>query len=98
MEDREVFRKAYRLSLESHGASLGFLPHEPFALGDQRHRAFQSIFAKIADFAKITEGFGRQCLSAAGYRRFLMLVLGLVEAMRVWCRYCLDLGLIAEPV
>ena len=90
-EDLEVFQKAYRLSLEIHRASLGFPRHEQFALGDQIRRASKSICANIA------EGFGRQRLSAAEYRRFLMLALGSAEEMRVWCRYCLDLGLIDEP-
>ena len=91
-EDLEVFQKAYRLSLEIHRTSLGFPRHEQFALGDQIRRASKSICANIA------EGFGRQRLSAAEYRRFLMLSLGSAEEMRVWCRYCLDLELIEPAV
>ena len=91
-EDLEVFQKAYRLSLEIHRTSLGLPRHEQFALGDQIRRASKSICANIA------EGFGRQRLSAAEYRRFLMLSLGSAEEMRVWCRYCLDLELIEPAV
>ena len=90
-EDLEVFQKAYRLSLEIHRASLSFPRHEQFALADQIRRASKSICANIA------EGFGRQRLSGAEYRRFLMLGLGSAEEMRVWIRYCRDLDMIDEP-
>ena len=56
-EDLEVFRRAYRLSLEVHRASLEFPRIEQFALGDQVRRASKSICANLA------EGFGRQRLS-----------------------------------
>ena len=56
-EDLEVFRRAYRLSLEVHRASLEFPRIEQFALADQVRRASKSICANLA------EGFGRQRLS-----------------------------------
>ena len=51
-EDLEVFRRAYRLSLEVHRASLEFPRIEQWALADQARRASKSICANIA------EGFG----------------------------------------
>ena len=54
VEDLEVFRRAYRLSLEVHRASLDFPRIEQFALADQIRRASKSICANLA------EGFGRQ--------------------------------------
>jgi four helix bundle protein len=59
--------------------------------GDQVRRASKSICANIA------EGFGKQRQSAAEFKRFLMMALGSADEMRVWSRYCLDLGYIDEP-
>ena len=55
-EDLDVFRRAYRVSLEVHRASLEFPRIEQSALADQLRRASKSIRANIA------EGFGRQKL------------------------------------
>ncbi len=63
-EDLEVFQRAYRLSLEVHRASLTFPKIEQLALGDQVRRASKSISANVA------EGFGKQRLSAAEFKRF----------------------------
>ncbi len=41
VEDLEVFRRAYRLSLEIHRASLGLPRIEQFALADQLRRSKQ---------------------------------------------------------
>ena len=89
-EDLEVFQRAYRLSLEVHRTSLTFPTIEQRALGDQVRRASKSIAANIA------EGFGKQRLSPAEFKRFLMAAIGSADEMRVWARYCLDLDYIDE--
>ncbi len=89
-EELEVFQRAYRLSLEVHRASLKFPKIEQYALADQVRRASKSIVANIA------EGFGKQGRSAAESRRFLRIATGSADEMRVWARYCLDLGYIDE--
>ena len=89
-EDLEVFQRAYRVSLEVHRASLTFPKIEQNALGDQVRRASKSICANIA------EGFGKQSQSVAEFRRFLRIAMGSADEMRVWCRYCFDLGYIDE--
>ena len=89
-EDLEVFKRAYRLSLEIHRESLRFPKIEQRALGDQVRRASKSIPANIA------EGFGKQRQSAAEFKRFLRVAMGSADEMRVWVRYCLDLGYIDE--
>ena len=89
-EDLEVFQRSYRLSLRIHRESLGFPEIEQRALGDQMRRASKSIPVNIA------EGFGKQRLSKAEFRRFLMVAIGSADEMRVWSRYCLDLGYIDE--
>ena len=85
-EDLDVFRRAYRLSLDVHRKSLEFPSLEQRALADQLRRASKSICANIA------EGFSRQGWSAAEFKRFLGMAMGSADEMRVWLRYCLDLG------
>jgi four helix bundle protein len=87
-EDLAVFKRAYRVSLAVHQSSLIFPKVEQYALGDQVRRASKSICANIA------EGFGKQRQSRVEFKRFLMMALGSADEMRVWSRYCLDLGYI----
>ena len=89
-EDLTVFKRAYRVSLEVHRMSLRFPKLEQYALGDQVRRASKSICANIA------EGFGKQRQSKAEFKRYLLMALGSADEMRVWSRYCLDLGYIDE--
>ena len=89
-EDLEVFQRAYRLSLDVHRISLTFPQHEQFELARQLRKASKSVCANIA------EGFGKQRLTGAEFGRFLGIAIGSADEMRVWCRYCLDLGYIDE--
>ena len=90
-EDLEVFQRAYRISLEVHRKSLEFPAIEQRALGDQVRRASKSICANVA------EGFAKQGSSAAEFKRYLLMATGSSDEMRVWARYCRDLGYIDEP-
>ena len=85
-----MFRRAYRLSLEVHRASLDFPAIEQRALADQIRRASKSICANLA------EGFGRQLVSKPEFRRFVMMALGSADEMQVWTIYCRDLDYIDE--
>jgi four helix bundle protein len=85
-EDLEVYRRAYKIALDVHRATLSFPHIERFALADQMRRASRSICANVA------EGFGRQRLSKAEYRRFLTLALGSADEMQVWSNFAGDLG------
>src|SRR5918912_3843726 len=78
VEDLEVFRRAYRLSLELHRSSLEFPRIEQFALADQLRRASKSICANLA------EGFARQSRSAAEYRRYLTGAIGSSDERPLW--------------
>jgi four helix bundle protein len=90
-EDLAVFQKAYRVSLEIHQASADFPPDKQYhGLAGQMCRASRSICANIA------EGFGKQRRSKAEFAQFLAMALGSADEMRVWLRYCLDLGLIQD--
>ena len=90
VEDLEVFKRAYRISLDVHRCSLDFPVVEQRALADQIRRASKSICANLA------EGFARQGLAPADFRRFIQMAMGSADEMRVWTRYCLDLGYIEE--
>ena len=91
-EDLEVFRRAYRLSLEIHKVSLEFPRIEQWALADQIRRASKSICANLV------EGFGRQGWSKSEFRRFLMMATGSADEMRVWTLDWRDLGYIEADV
>ncbi len=89
-EDLDVFKRAYKLSLEGHLVSLHLPQLEQYALADQIRRASKSICVNLA------EGFGKQRQSKAEFRRFLLMSMGSADEMRVWSRYCLDLKYIDE--
>ena len=88
VEDLAVFQRAYRLSLEIHRASLSFPKLEQYALADQVRRASKSICANLA------EGFAKQSYSVSEFRRYVMMAVGSSDEMRIWLRYCFDLGYI----
>ena len=89
-EDLAVFQRAYRLSLEIHRHSLSFPKLEQYGLADQVRRASKSIPANVA------EGFGKQRGKATEFKRFLRIAMGSADEMRIWIRYCHDLGYIDE--
>ena len=87
VEDLELFKRAYRLSLELHNVSLDFPKIEQFGgLADQLRRASKSVCSMIV------EGAGRQQSSPKEFARYLTMAIGSAEETRLWCRYCLDLG------
>ena len=89
-EDLEVFKRSYAVSLEIHKASLMFPKEEQFGMASQIRRASKSICANLA------EGYGKRESSVAEFKRFVTMAIGSADEMRVWLRYCLDLGYIDE--
>ena len=89
-EELEAFKRAYVISLEIHKLSLTLPKIEQYALGDQIRRASKGICANLA------EGFGKQTHSKAEFKRYIYMAIGSADEMRVWSRYCLDLGYIDE--
>ena len=90
VDDLEVYRRAYRVSLEVHRASLELPRIEQFALADQLRRSSKSICANLV------EGFAKQSRSAAEYRRSLTVAIGSSDETQLWLRYCVDLGYVEE--
>ena len=86
VEDLEVFRRAYRASLDLHRISLQLPKIEQFGgLADQMRRASKSICGNLA------EGFGKQRQSNAEFKRYLLMAVGSADEMQVWMKYCADL-------
>jgi four helix bundle protein len=89
VEELEVFRRAYAVSLELHRSSLAWPAIEQRALADQVRRASKSICANLA------EGFARRRAAPADFRRLVVMAIGSADEMRVWLRYAHDLGYLA---
>jgi four helix bundle protein len=91
VEDLEVFRRAYAVSLDLHQASLQFPKIEQFGgLADQIRRASKSICANLA------EGFGKQRQSNLEFKRYVLMAVGSSDEMQVWLKYCSDLEYIDQ--
>ena len=86
-EGLEVFQRAYKVSLAIHRVSLKFPRSEQYGLAEQMRRASKSIPANLA------EGYAKR-KSQAEFRRFVSIATGSADEMRVWLRYCFDLGYI----
>jgi four helix bundle protein len=81
-EDLEVFQRAYRLALCDSPQSSNM--RWPLRCG----RASKSICVNLA------EGYAKQGYSVAEFKRFVQMSVGSADEMRVWCRFCHDLGYI----
>ena len=85
----DVFRRAYRLSLDVHRVSQRFPKNEQYGgLADQLRRSSKSVCALLA------EGSGRQLASDPEFRRYVVMALGSLEETGLWCRYAADLAYI----
>ena len=92
VEDLQVYRKAYAISLDVHRTSLGFPKFEQYGLAEQMRRCSKGICANLA------EGFGKQSVSKPEFRRYILMAMGSADEMRVWVQYCEDLGYIASAM
>ena len=91
IDDLEVFRRAYALSLDVHRRSREWPREEQYGgVADQLRRSSKSICALLA------EGVGRQRSSDAEFRRYCVMALGSADETQLWCRYAKDLGFISE--
>jgi len=88
VEDLEVFKLAYTVSLAIHKASLTFPKIEQYDLASQMRRASKSVCANLA------EGFAKQSDSRPEFKRFISMAIGSCGEMRIWLNYCRDLGYI----
>lgn len=92
VEDLEVFKLAYEMSLSIHKATLLFPKIEQYDMASQMRRASKSVCSNLA------EGFVKQSASKAEFKRFISLAVGSCGEMRVWCRYCADLGYVETNI
>ena len=87
-EDLEVFKKAYIVSIEVHKIALSLPKIEQYDLGSQMRRSSKSICANIG------EGFTKQRIYPEEFKRFLLISVGSAGEIKIWLKYCLDLGYI----
>ena len=93
VEDLEVFKRAYALSLAVHRTSLDFPKIEQYGgLADQLRRASKSVCGLLA------EGAGRQHDSPREFARYVTMAMGSAEEARLWCRYAADLGYVDAAI
>jgi four helix bundle protein len=93
VEDLDVFKRAYAISLNVHRTSLEFPKIEQYGgLADQMRRASKSICANLA------EGFGKQRQSNLEFKRYLLMAIGSADEMQVWSKYCLDLEYVDREI
>ncbi len=85
----EVYKRAYRLALEVHKASLKYPKYEQYELASQLRRSTKSIPVNIA------EGMGRQS-SIAEVRHYVKMAIGSCDEVRVWLSFSKDLGYLTE--
>ena len=91
VESLEVFRRAYRLSLDLHRVSQGWPKAEQYGgVADQLRRSSKSVCALLV------EGAGRQTASDGEFRRYVVMAIGSADEARLWCRYAVDLGYVSE--
>src|SRR5579862_5611294 len=87
----KVFQRAYRLSLEIHGASLDWPKAEQHGgVADQVRRASKSVCALLV------EGAGRHPGSDAEFRRYVIMAMGSADEARLWCCYAADLEFVSR--
>lgn len=91
-EDFEVYKRAYRISLEIHNVTLKFPRYEQYGMGDQMRRASKSICSNFA------EGFAKQSFSKLEFKKYLFIGIGSANEMIVWSSYSKDLGYISIEV
>lgn len=89
-EDLDVFKRAYKVSLEVHKISKTFPSDEQFSLADQIRRASKSVCANIC------EGFAKQIGSKREFKRYVLISLASSDEVRMWLRYSFDLGYIKK--
>jgi four helix bundle protein len=93
VQSLDVFRRAYRLSLDLHKASQLWPKVEQYGgVADQLRRSSKSVCALLV------EGAGRQPASDAEFRRYVIMAIGSADEAKLWCRYAADLGFAAHEV
>ncbi|EKR75287.1 four helix bundle protein [Leptospira noguchii str. 1993005606] len=90
IEDFDVFKRAYDLSLKIHKFSLSLPKFEQSDLANQLRRSSKSVCSNFA------EGFAKQNFSVKEFRKYLIIALGSSDESMLWLRYCKDLGYLSE--
>ena len=93
VEDLDVFQRSYSISLEIHEDSLSFPKHEQYhGIGDQMRRSSKGVCANLV------EGFGKQHISTAEFKRYLSIAIGSADETRLWLSYAKDLKYLEQQI
>ena len=89
VDDIEIYRISYRLSLDIHRLTLNFPKNEQYGgIGDQLRRSSKSITANIV------EGFGKNPYYKGEFKRMLVYSIGSCDETILWIKMSRDLGYI----
>ena len=83
LEDLDVFKVSYELSMEIYSLSRTFPKYERYSLTDQILKSSRSIAANIA------EGWAQRRYEKV-FIRFLFIAYGSCEETKVWLQYTMD--------
>ena len=89
IEDLKVYQAAYRLAMQIFEATKQFPKEERYSLTDQIRRSARSVAANVR------EGFGKRKYGQV-FIRHLSDALGSSEETRVWLKFGLDCGYLAQ--
>lgn len=89
-DDLDVYKKAFKISVDLHRKSKDFPKDELYGLTSQIRRSSKSICANIA------EGFAKQQASKADFKRFLIIAIGSAQETIVWLDYCKALEYLSD--
>lgn len=90
VEELDVYKLAYALSLEVHKLTLDFPKIEQYELASQMRKASKSIVANLA------EGYAKRSQSQPEFARFISLSIGSAGEMKTWFNYARDLHYIPQ--
>ena len=85
-----VYQLGYELVLQTEELCRNLPSHERYALAQQLRNSSRSVVATYV------EGYIRQGLLAADYRRFLIYSQGSCDESKYWLELARDLGLVEE--
>ena len=93
VDDIEIYRISYNLSLDIHRLTLEFPRNEQYGgIADQLRRSSKSIPANIV------EGFGKNPYYKGEFKRMLVYAIGSCDETILWIKMSRDLGYIDRNI
>jgi four helix bundle protein len=89
LEDHEVYRESYSLSVEIHYLTLAFPKEEMYSLTDQIRRSSRSVAVNIS------EGFAKRYHENL-FKHHLIIALGSLAETKTWLEFAKDFFYISD--